>query len=117
MGEELTVQCLKQRGYTVLERNYRKPWGEIDVVAKLNGVLHFIEVKSTARDVTRETSAFGPEDHMNFGKRERQKRIIETYLIDRKISEDIDWQIDLACVFLDQEGNLEKIDILEDYVL
>ena len=56
LGEELVVKFLVKRGYRILDRNYRRPWGELDVVAKRNERIHFVEVKTkTAEIVSGET--------------------------------------------------------------
>lgn len=44
-GEELVAQKLQSSGYTILERNYRKAYGEIDIIAIQDDVLIFVEVK------------------------------------------------------------------------
>lgn len=41
---------LEMRGFTILEQNYRRPRLEIDIVAKKDGTVHFIEVKYRATD-------------------------------------------------------------------
>ncbi len=46
LGEDLVCKDLKNKGYTLIERNYWKPWGEIDIVARKQGKLYFIEVKT-----------------------------------------------------------------------
>ena len=46
VGEGLTAKFLEERGYKIVERNYLKKWGEIDIVAQNKEGLHFIEVKS-----------------------------------------------------------------------
>lgn len=46
VGEVLACDYLRSKRYTILERNYRSPAGEIDIVAKRNGVLVFVEVKT-----------------------------------------------------------------------
>src|SRR3990167_9583378 len=53
IGEELAASLLKKNGYKIIERNFRKGYGEIDIIALKNGVLVFIEVK------TRTSSKFG----------------------------------------------------------
>lgn len=45
-GEELACQYLEKLGYQILERNFRIQGGEIDIVAKDNNYLVFIEVKT-----------------------------------------------------------------------
>ncbi len=45
-GEELATQYLKQKNFTIIERNFRKGYGEIDIVATHKNVLIFIEVKT-----------------------------------------------------------------------
>ncbi len=50
-SEELATRFLETAGFKILERNfYARKMGEIDIVAKKEGVLHFIEVKSAGRD-------------------------------------------------------------------
>jgi putative endonuclease len=45
-GEDLAAQHLEARGYTVVERNWRCPQGEIDIVARDGGETVFVEVKT-----------------------------------------------------------------------
>jgi putative endonuclease len=52
-GEQLAVRHLKRLGYRIICRNYRSPLGEIDIIARHQGVLVFVEVKS------RSTETFG----------------------------------------------------------
>lgn len=45
-GENLAASWLVKNGYTIIEQNYTSPPGEIDIIAKINDVLCFIEVKT-----------------------------------------------------------------------
>lgn len=45
-GEDEAVEFLKKQGYKILERNFKKPQGDIDIVALDGGTLVFIEVKT-----------------------------------------------------------------------
>ena len=56
-GEELAVRVLRERGYQILERNFRSRFGEIDVIARDRGYLVFVEVK-----FRREPGRFDPAE-------------------------------------------------------
>lgn len=45
-GEFYCVQYLLKNGYEILHRNYRKSFGEIDIIARRDGVVSFVEVKT-----------------------------------------------------------------------
>ena len=47
-GEQRAASCLSERGWTVLERNFRTPTGEIDIIAEKGDEVAFVEVKSWA---------------------------------------------------------------------
>ena len=52
-GEEFAAAYLAEHHYTILERNYRTPYGELDIIAKDGDTVVFVEVK------TRSTARFG----------------------------------------------------------
>jgi len=57
LGEEMAAEYLLQKGFAILHKNWRHSHWEVDIIASLKGILHFIEVK------TRRTKKFGyPED-------------------------------------------------------
>lgn len=49
-GEERTCDYLKRRGYKILERNYLIRGSEIDIIAKKDDEIHFVEVKTRTQD-------------------------------------------------------------------
>ncbi|MCL6096679.1 MAG: YraN family protein [Patescibacteria group bacterium] len=53
LGEEIATNYLKNKGYKIIERNFRKGYGEIDIIAIKDNILIFVEVK------TRTTALFG----------------------------------------------------------
>jgi putative endonuclease len=53
LGEDKACEYLKKLGFKILERNYRKTYGEIDIIAVEKDILCFIEVK------TRTSNLFG----------------------------------------------------------
>lgn len=48
LGEKIACNFLERKGFMVIERNYLRKWGEIDVIAQKSNILHFIEVKSVS---------------------------------------------------------------------
>jgi len=124
IGENIAVKFLVKHGYTVLDRNYTKKWGEIDIVAEKGNLLHFFEVKSVARaDVNRDLPAgrqehdsYRPEDNMHPWKLKRLSRAIQTYILQKKL-DDRDWQFDLLVVFLNLKDKKAKVKMVEDIVL
>ncbi len=118
-GEDLAAIFLQKQNYEILERNYWKKWGEIDLVADRNGVIHFIEVKTVSRETVPEEGddSYAPEDNIHPWKRQRLARTIETYLLERRIGEDRDWQVDSISIYINQAGEVLKIDQLEDIIL
>ena len=117
IGEEFTCRFLKGRGYKIVERNYLKKWGEIDIVAQNKDGLHFIEVKSLTWKPGFQVSEYMPEANMRLWKKQRLTRAIKTYLLDRKIPDETDFQIDIAAVFLDFEHKKARIRLLENIIL
>lgn len=119
LGEDIACKYLENKGYKVIERNYWKPWGEIDIVAEKPNLLSFVEVKSVSREslsgISREPVR--PEENMHPAKLKRLHRAIQTYLLDHKVPESKSWQIDLACVYLDFSTKRAKVELLENVIL
>jgi putative endonuclease len=112
IGEDTACKFLMKHGFEIVDRNYWKKWGEIDIVAKKDNFLHFIEVKS----VSHETD-FAPEENVHPWKQKRLTRVIQTYLLDKKIPDNIEWQIDVMAVFLDFAKRTAKIRMTENVIL
>jgi putative endonuclease len=74
-GENAANAFLLQKGYTIIERNWRHKHWEIDIIASKNNKLHFVEVK------TRSNKKFGnPEDSIDNKKMNALKKGAEAYL-------------------------------------
>lgn len=108
-----------KRGYTVVETNYLKTFGEIDIVARRWGTdrLHFIEVKSVSCEmvgntVSRET--IRPEENMHAYKISRFSKAIEMYLVERKISHETSFQVDLVTVRIDYKRRVGRVEMMEN---
>ncbi len=75
-GERLAANYLEQRGYEILEVNYRTHYGEIDLVAQQGDVLVFVEVKSR-----RGTTLGMPEISVTPKKRAHLLAAIQVYFL------------------------------------
>ena len=121
IGENMAVKFLVKHGFSILDRNYTKKWVEIDIVAKKDDRLYFVEVKCVSReilpDVTRETSDYRPEENMHPWKMKRMSRTIQTYLLSKKIPDALEWQVDLFVVYLDLKNKKARIKVVSDIIL
>ena len=88
IGENAAAKYLKKQKYKILERNYRKTYGEIDIIAEKDGVLSFVEVK------TRKSDEFGrPCEFVNFKKQERIKKTAMSYICENELDPYISFDI------------------------
>ena len=93
-GEDEVAKYLERNGCTILERNLKKPWGEIDVVARRKKVIRFVEVKSGSGA----SSFFRPELNLHPNQKRRLLRAARLYLAKKKYPPEQEYQIDLAAV-------------------
>ncbi len=113
-GEKIAGDFLKSEGFRILENNYQKLIGEIDIIAEKKKCLHFVEVK--ARTVESCEKYGLPQDAVNYGK---QKKIIRTarfYLSEKKYSDDTNWQIDVIAIIIDEKKGKAKITFIDNAV-
>ncbi len=104
-AENYATQYLESKGYLILDKNYRQKWGEIDIIAKKEGILIFTEVKANKSEV----AGFAPEDRVNPEKLRRLNRAIQTYLASKKYGPEQEWQIDIISLTLDRDRGVAKI--------
>lgn len=113
LGEKIACQYLKSKGYQILDRNYLNKFlsgpqrGEIDVIAKKNRTISFIEVK-TLQDQT-SLKGFSPEMKVNFQKQKKIIKTAENWLRKKKIPLNIRWQIDIISIKVNLNSKKAKI--------
>ncbi len=131
IGEDCACEYLEKNGYKIIDRNYLKKWGEIDIVAQKGRKIHFVEVKSVSRSLStqaglssvthvtdeKEKDGYRAEDNMHPWKLQRLSRVIQSYLLDKNISDETEWQFNLATVYIDTNKRLSRVFLLEDIVL
>lgn len=113
IGEEIAEKYLQRKGYAIIEKNYLKPWGEIDLVAKKNRSLVFCEVKT--RDA-KHVQHYLAESSVNRSKVKKLQKICETYLMEKKFPVEQEWQIDVLAVAIDKEKKKAKVKHFESAV-
>ena len=106
-GEALAGRHLVSEGFRILDRNWRRPWGELDIVASKGGVVHFVEVKASQRRV----DGFAPELRADWRKMAKVQRTARTWLTAHHYGPDTEWQIDVASVIMGEEGTEPAIEV------
>lgn len=94
--EDLAEEYLKRRGYVILGRNLRTPFGEIDILAELKGKKVVVEVKGG--------KAFNPIENFTF---QKFRRLLKSAYF---LLESEDFQIDLVVVFRGKISHYKNIE-------
>ncbi len=105
-GEEFAVRFLKKKGLRVIERNFRTPIGEIDIVAKDGKDIVIVEVK------TRKGMQYGhPIEAVDQRKQHRLRRLAQLYL---KIKGYQDVHVRFDVLGLVKKGNSFQVSYIKD---
>ena len=110
LGEKLARDFLVEKGYAIVETNFRCPEGEVDIVAQDKDCLVFIEVR------TKRSHSFGtPEESITPTKKEKLRIAAATY---RQTHDDLPllWRIDFVAVELDNKNKPLRIAHIENAV-
>ena len=121
LGEDVACMFLMKHNFSILERNYTKKWGEIDIIAEKKNKSYFIEVKAvsckTLPDFSKENPFIKrPEENMHPWKMKRLRRVVETYLISKRMGH-TEWQFDLLLVYLNLKEKKARIRKFENIIL
>lgn len=122
IGELIASKHYISKGFSIVARNYRKKYGEIDIVARgTDGKYHFIEVKTvsyeTKRDleqaITQET--WRPEEKVDAWKLHKISLTVEAWL--REHPGNYPWQIDIAALRIVPRERLARVRIIENVII
>ncbi len=130
LGEDIACKFLVQQGFTIIERNYWRKWGEIDIISRdTSGVIHFVEVKSTGKSYKmasrytcnssvniREESCddWQPEEMIHTRKLQRLRRVIQTYILEHNVDE---WIFDVMIVYINKRTRMARCKYIKDIIL
>lgn len=106
MAENIAARYLLEKGYAILGRNYRKPWGEIDIIAEDSRGMVFVEVKANIRDFG---SSFAPEVRVNPAKVSKIVKTAMLYLEYEHHDTSVPWRVDIVSVTLHEREKKAKI--------
>lgn len=87
-GEQMATRYLEDKGYTILDRNYRRGHLEIDLIAQDKGELVIVEVKTRA-----DNTHFQPEDAVDHRKRQALIRLANEYVKTHNRTENVRFDI------------------------
>jgi putative endonuclease len=118
LGEKIAARFLSRSGLEIIETNFLRPYGEIDIVSRENsGKYRFIEVKTvsweTGIPISHET--YRPEENVHAQKIRKLMHVIEAYLLAHHIESD--WQFDVVAVYLDRKPRQAKVRHLKNIIL
>ena len=104
-GEELAVEFLQKKGYTVLETNWTFQKAEIDIIVQKDNIVAVVEVK------TRSSIDFGlPQDFVKPKKIQLLVKAVNEYII----SNDLDVEVRFDIIAIYKEGKIYKIEHIKD---
>jgi len=101
-GEIIAKNYLIKKGFKIIEVNYAKKWGEIDIVSYFNKKIIFIEVKTVSYEtknklfMTLSDNCWRPEENVTYKKIKRLHRTINSWLTENNYSGL--WQLDVIAV-------------------
>ena len=97
-GEKLAFDYLKSHGFLIKERNFRRKWGEVDIVAYDLKTKEWVFFEVKTREGGNLNSIF-PEEELTTKKIQRLKRIILSYLSLKRL-ENQPWRFDFVAIEL-----------------
>jgi putative endonuclease len=105
-GEDMAVRHVKGLGYRVIERNYRCPLGEIDLIAQDGDYLAFIEIK------TRRGRSTGEAKEAVGNRKQRKLTQLALYYLKNEFKNDSKARFDVVAISLYDKKN--KIELIKD---
>ena len=103
------MQALRRHGFALIARNWYCPHGEVDLVARRDHELYFVEVRTR-----RTTNGPSPEESMTPRKRARMELVARHYLGTHAHPQIVSWHLSFVAVAMDRTGSLHRITLYPD---
>lgn len=111
-GEDIACVFLERKGYRIIDRNYSKPWGEIDIIAVKDGMVRFVEVKTVSvSGFSREALDYRPEELVDGRKLKKLARTAALYM-ERK-RDKREFQLDVVGILLNKGTRTARCNLIE----
>ncbi len=107
LGEEMAVEYLREKGYGVLERNWKLGDLEVDIIARMENTIVLVEVKTRSSDWMQR-----PEEAVDRRRRDRLCRAANAYVKGTRWNGDV--RIDIVAIILNESRR--EINHIEDAV-
>ncbi len=146
LGEKIATEFLERKGFTIIDTNYNKKWGEIDIVAlaphknivtRERRLVHFIEVKSKSSNIVDLDKKLSYEnkkgskiatDSVSYETKDefRPEEMLHSRKIQRLrrvvqtyiLEKSVEnWQFDVIIVYIDKNQRIARCKYLRDIVL
>jgi putative endonuclease len=121
IGEGIVALSLQKKGYAIVDRNFLRKWGEIDIVAReTSEVIHFVEVKSVSYETKSRLNdaishgTYNPVDNVHYAKRSRLKNVIQTWLSEHAYTGK--WQIDIAIARIVPREKYSNVEFISNVI-
>lgn len=114
LGENIACRYLVEKGYKIVERNLRRPWGEIDIIAKARDkTLVFVEVKTVRQyndNFVNDDLIITAESQLTKSKLQKLQRTASLYAGHNQelVNDDKGWQIDLLALTIKENNYVIK---------
>lgn len=105
LGETLACGYLVEKGFTILGKNWRISFGEIDIIAKQAKTIHFVEVKAIAGS----GNGFFPEQHVDYRKQRKLRNMAQIWLQKNNYPPDCAHQIDIIGILANPQTRIAKL--------
>jgi len=122
IGEDIAAEFLQEKGFSVLETNFNRKWGELDLITtKDTKKIVFVEVKTKRCQIPKQVPQEGEdvyrlEENVNDEKKQRLKRTIQTYLEENATGRP-HWRVDLLCVYIDMRQKESRVNWLKNIII